>query len=138
MTIRKILLPLDHTDPRSWEKGLPAALDQARLHGAELYAISVIPEIVRLPNLPANYGAGAKDYVAGVLREALDGQGARDVPLTVEQGSVYREVLKQANQQEFDMIVMVSAKGAAPYYEIGPHLAQIVRYAQCWVLVVRD
>lgn len=136
--VRKILLPLDHTDPRSWKKGLPVALEQARFHGAELHAISVIPDIVRLPNLPANYGAGAKDHVAGILRKVLDENGAPEVPLIVEQGSVYREVLKHAQQDGFDMIVLASAMGPAPYYEIGPHLAQIVRYAHCSVLVVRD
>ncbi|MFV0333081.1 MAG: universal stress protein [Tropicimonas sp.] len=136
--IRKILLPLDHTDPRSWKKGLPVALEQARFHGAELHAISVIPEIIRLPNLPANYGAGAKDHVAGILRKVLDEHDAGDVPLVVAQGSVYREVLKHATREQFDMIVLASAQGAAPHFEIGPHLAQIVRYAHCSVLVVRD
>ncbi|SFC09333.1 universal stress protein [Tropicimonas isoalkanivorans] len=136
--VRKILLPLDHTDPRSWEKGLPVALEQARSFGGEIHVISVIPEIIRLPNLPANYGAGAKDHVASVLRKVLDENGAADVPVTVEQGSVYREVLKRAKDGKFDMIVLASAKGSAPYYEIGPHLAQIVRYAPCSVLVVRD
>ncbi len=136
--IRKILLPLDHTDPRSWKKGLPVALDQARFYNAELHAISVIPEIIRLPNLPANYGAGAKEHVTGILRKVLNESDAQNVPLTVEQGSVYREVLKRATQGEFDMIVLASAQGAAPHYEVGPHLAQIVRYARCSVLVVRD
>ncbi len=136
--INKILLPLDHTDPRSWEKGLPVALDQARFYGAALHAISVVPEIIRLPNLPANYGAGARDYVFGILRDVLDANGGSEVPLTVEQGNVYRELLKRANQGGFDMIVLASAQGPAPYYEIGPHLAQIVRYAHCSVLVVRD
>lgn len=135
--IRKILLPLDHTDPRSWEKGLPVALEQARFYGAELHAISVIPEIIRLPNLPANYGAGARDHVSGILRKILDENDAADIPLTIAQGSVYREVLKHANSGEFDMIVLASAQGSAPHFEIGPHLAQIVRYAHCSVLAVR-
>ena len=63
----KILLPIDHTDENSWKKALPVALEQARFYGAVLEVVSVIPEIIRLPNLPENYGAGAKDHVAGVV-----------------------------------------------------------------------
>ena len=51
----KILLPIDHTDSASWEKALPLALEEAKSHGAELSVVSVIPEILRLPNLPENY-----------------------------------------------------------------------------------
>lgn len=136
--IRKILLPLDHADLRSWQKGLPVALEQARFYGAELQVISVIPEITRLPNLPPNYGAGAKDHVGGILRKVLDEHGATEVPPSVVQGSVYREVLKRTHRDNIDMVVLASAQSAAPYSEIGPHLAQIVRYARCSVLVVWD
>ncbi len=134
----KILLPIDHTDENSWKKALPVALEQARFYGAVLEVVSVIPEIIRLPNLPENYGAGAKDHVAGVVRKILDGQGAKDVPVHIEQGSVYREILKLAHQGGFDMIVMASAQGDFPNYEIGPNLARVVRNAHCTVMVIRD
>lgn len=136
--VTKILLPIDHTDDRSWKKALPAALVQAKFFNAELHAISVIPEIIRLPNLPANYGAGAKDHVSDAIKAILSNGGAKDVPVHVEQGSVYREILKLAHSNGFDMIVMASAKGDFPNYEIGPNLARVVRNAHCTVMVVRD
>lgn len=134
----KILLPIDHTDENSWKKALPVALEQAGFYGAGLEVVSVIPEIIRLPNLPENYGAGAKDHVADIVRDILDDRGAKDVPVHVEQGSVYREILKLAHQGGFDMIVMASAKGNFPNYEIGPNLARVVRNAHCTVMVIRD
>lgn len=138
MMATKILLPIDHTDESSWKKALPLALEQARFYDAELHAVSVIPEIIQLPNLPANYGAGAKDHVRGKLSEILAASGATDVPVHIEQGSVYREILKLAHQEGFDLIVMASAKGSFPNYEIGPNLARVVRNAHCTVTVVRD
>ncbi|MEX3010685.1 universal stress protein [Hoeflea sp. TYP-13] len=133
----KILLPIDHTDENSWKKALPVALEQAKFYGAELEVVSVIPEIIRLPNLPANYGAGAKDHVEGVVRQILDQAGAKQVSAHIEQGSVYREILKLAHQGGFDMIVMASAEGDFPNFEIGPNLARVVRNAHCTVMVIR-
>ena len=134
----KILLPIDHTDDRSWKKALPIALEQAKFHGAELHAVSVIPEIIKLPNLPANYGAGAKDHVRKAVQAILDHSQASDVDVHIAEGSVYREILKLAHKDGFDMIVIASAKGDFPNYEIGPNLARVVRNAHCTVMVVRD
>ncbi|WP_171173234.1 universal stress protein [Ruegeria sp. HKCCD8929] len=134
----KILLPIDHTDDRSWKKALPVALEQAKFQGAELHAVSVIPEIIKLPNLPANYGAGAKDHVRNAVAAILANGNAADVPVHIEEGSVYREILKLAHKDGFDLIVMASAKGDFPNYEIGPNLARVVRNAHCTVMVVRD
>lgn len=134
----KIMLPIDQTDDRSWKKALPVALAQAKFHGAELHAVSVIPEIIRLPNLPANYGAGAKDHVREAIRTILDDNNAPDIPVHIAEGSVYRELLKLAHKDGYDMIIMASSKGDYPNYEIGPNLARVVRNAHCTVMVVRD
>lgn len=134
----KILLTIDHTDDRSWKKALPLALEQAKFYGAELHAVEVIPEIIQLPNLPENYGAGAKEFVRSKVRAILDNGNASDVPVHIEEGSAYRGILKLAHKDGFDMIIMASAKGDFPNYEIGPNLARVVRNAHCTVMVVRD
>ena len=134
----KILLPIDHTDERSWKSALPVAIEQAKFYRAELHVVSVIPEIILLPNLPANYGAGAKDHVRNAVQKVLDHNGATDLQIHIEEGSVYREVLKLAHKEGFDMIVMASSKGDFPNYEIGPNLARVVRNAHCTVMVIRD
>ena len=134
----KILLPIDHTDDRSWKQALPVALEQAKFYGAKLHTVSVIPEIIQLPNLPANYGSGAKEHVRQAVQTILDNGNASDVPVHIEEGSVYREILKLAHKEGFDLIVMASTKGDFPNYEIGPNLARVVRNAHCTVTVVRD
>lgn len=129
----KILLPIDHTDEATWAKALPLALEQAKLHGAELSVVSVIPEILRLPNLPANYGENAIAHVEGLIKEIVGDA----VPVTVRQGSVYREILKEAHAIQADLIIMASAKGDFPDYPFGPNAARVVRYANCSVLIHR-
>lgn len=134
---KKILLTIDHTDPRSWKKALPVALKEAKQHGASLRVISVIPEIIRLPNLPENYGAGAIQHVEGELRKILE-ETAKDVPVAVHQGSAYREILKDAFAENIDLIVMASPRSTGPDDLLGPNVARVVRHAKCSVLVVRD
>ena len=136
--VKKILLPIDHNDENSWKLALPVAMEQSSFYGAELHAVSVIPEIIKLPNLPANYGDGAADHVRRIVNEVLQGAGAPTVALHVLVGNVYREILKLAHKDEFDLIVMASAKGDFPNYEVGPNLARVVRNAHCSVLVVRS
>ena len=134
---KQILLPIDHTDENSWKLALPAALEQAKFFDAELHAVEVIPEIIKLPNLPANYGDGAADHVRGKVARILQDAGAPEIELHVLAGSVSREILKLAHKEGIDLIVMASAKGDFPNYEIGPNLARVVRNAHCSVLVVR-
>lgn len=134
----KILLTIDHTDDRSWKKALPLALEQAKFYGAGLHVVEVVPEIIQLPNLPQGYGAGAKDYVRGKIEAILEANGAGNLPVHIEEGSVYREILKLAHKDGFDHIIIASSKGDFPNYEIGPNLARVVRNAHCTVTVVRD
>ena len=60
----KILLPIDHTDDRSWKNALPVALEQAKFYEAELHAVAVIPEIIQLPNLPPTTAQAPKTMCA--------------------------------------------------------------------------
>ena len=66
---QKILLTIDHTDSAHLgRRHCPPRWKEAKQHGAALRVISVIPEIIRLPNLPENYGAGAIQHVEGKLQ----------------------------------------------------------------------
>ena len=132
--IKKILLPIDHTDEKSWKKALPVALEQAEFYDAALTVISVIPEIIQLPNLPANYGDGAAAHVKSEIRNVLDQMKAHAIPVEIAEGSIYREILKLAHKGEFDMIVIASSKGRRHIMrsvQISPESCA-TRIAQCW------
>ena len=64
---KKILVAIDYDDEASWDKALPLAVEEAKLHGAALSAVSVVPEILKLPNLPDNYGDGAIQHVTQTI-----------------------------------------------------------------------
>ena len=56
---------------------------------------------------------------------------------TPREGSVYREILKEAYAIQADLIILASAKGDFPDYPFGPNAARVVRHANCSVLVHR-
>jgi universal stress protein F len=135
---KKILLPIDHADEATWKTALPAALEEARLHGAELSVVTVLPEILRLPNLPEDYGAGAKAHVQKKVQGILNAGGAdTNMPISVREGSIYREILKEAHAIHADLIIIASAKGDFPDYPFGPNAARVARYANCSVMILR-
>ena len=82
--------------------------------------------------------AGAKDHVSNATKETLEHGDANDVAVHVKQGSVYGKILKFAHRDDFDIIVIASAKGDFPNYEIRPNLARVVRDAHWTVLIVGE
>jgi nucleotide-binding universal stress UspA family protein len=52
-------------------------------------------------------------------------------------GSVYNEVLKEADRMAADLIVVGSHRPTMSTYLLGSNAAAIVRHAKCSVLVVR-
>ncbi|MFT5509870.1 MAG: universal stress protein F [Hyphomicrobiaceae bacterium] len=134
---KKILLPIDYAETNPNDPVLAATKLLAEQNSAELMVVSVIPEIVRLPNLPEDYGSGAAKFVADNLQTFLDSVGIK-AELTIKQGSVYREILKLAHAESIDLVVMSSPKGDFPDYPLGPNVARVTRHANCSVLVVRE
>ncbi|MDD9876263.1 MAG: universal stress protein [Magnetovibrio sp.] len=134
---KKILIPIDYADEASWKNALPAAIDEAERHGAELHAITVVPEILRLPNLPENYGSGACDHVKKTV-EGIVADNGGTATVVAREGSIYREILKEAHAIGADLIVIASPKAEFMNELMGPNVARVVRNAHCSILVVRD
>lgn len=80
----------------------------------------------------------AKDQVSNAIKETLEHGGANNMAVHVKQGNIHHKILKFAHRDDFNMIVMFSAKGDFPNYEIGPNLARVVRNAHWTVLIVQD
>ena len=81
----------------------------------------------------------AEDALANILMQlALSPQRAT---ATVRQGGIYQEILEEASSIGADLIVMTSHRAkhhAVRTYFLGSNAGQIVRYAKCSVLVVRQ
>lgn len=63
---------------------------------------------------------------------------AERVSAVVRLGSVYNEVLDEAEKTGSDLIVIGSHRPTMATYLLGSNAATIVRHAKCSVLVVRD
>jgi len=111
---KSILVPVDIAEPETARPAIERAVDLA--HASEgsirlVYLRSILPAGVALP----------KSRVSAV----------------VHLGSVYNEVVKEANRAQADIIVVGSHRPSMTSYLLGSKAATIVRHASCSVLVVR-
>jgi nucleotide-binding universal stress UspA family protein len=139
----KILLPIDLSDPHSWDQALPVALDQARTMGAELHVATVVPDF----GLAAISTYMEEGFEQKILKEAgadLAEWVAKTVPEGTDchphvlHGTIYDEILRAADRLGADLIVMGSHRPTLKDYLLGPNTARVVRHAKQSVYVVRD
>ncbi|MEM7223096.1 MAG: universal stress protein [Pseudomonadota bacterium] len=133
---KKILVPIDYSNKDLWKRALPVAIEEAKLHGAQITAVTVVPELIALPNLPAGYGSGTKKHVREVVEELVKSTGA-DIPVSVREGSIYREILKEAKDAGADCIIIATDRHHLSDFLLGTNAMQVVRHADCSVQVVR-
>lgn len=138
---KRIVLAVDLSDEQPSLKGLPEALELAKLGGGDLRLVNVQPVVPAtfMEYVPADFddeqikraGEQLKVIVAGVdLPDARKSAAARA-------GGVYHELLEEASEWNADLIVVGSHRPVMSDYLLGSNAKTIVRHAQCSVLVVR-
>lgn len=140
---KDILLPVDLNHESSWARSLPAALDLARAFGSNLHVVTVIPEFG--PSMvsqffPEDFEQRATSHIMEALHAFVTAHvpaGIR-VQHVVAHGEVYDEILRTADGNGCDLIVLGSHRPELKDYLIGSNAARIVRHARCSVLVVRE
>ena len=139
---KTILLAIDMNEPSSWEKALPAALEQAMSGGGKLHIMTVVPDFgmaIVGSFFPADYEkqalAEAGKALADFIGENVPGEV--EAAHSVGHGTIYKEVLATAESVGADLIVMASHRPVQSDYLLGPNAARVVRHATCSVLVVR-
>lgn len=141
--MKDILLPVDLSDTHNWQTALPVAVEQARLHGATIHVVSVLPDF-GLSSVGGFFREGFEKEALGKLGEALKQWVADNVPADVKakphvlHGSIYDEILRAADKLDVDLIVMCAHRPALRDYLLGPNAARVVRHARQSVYVVRD
>lgn len=140
--IRKVLLPVDLSDSKSWKAPLAAALDQVRLHGAALHVVSVLPDF-GMTVVSGYFRKGYEKQALQAFGEALSEWVSDNIPEEVEvhphvlHGSIYDEILRAANKIDVDLIVLGAHRPELRDYLLGPNAARVVRHARQSVYVVR-
>lgn len=139
---RNILVPIDLSEPSSWQKALPIAIEMSRTFGARIHVMTVVRDpdaIWRSQYSLLTYESmisDAEKRLASVIADSIPKELA--VQRTVGHGSIYAEVLRTARESSADLIVMASHRPEMKDYLIGANAARVVRHARCSVLVVRE
>lgn len=140
---KNILLTIDLTHPESWTAALPQAVDLARIGGATLHVVSVVPDY----GMPLVSGFFPDDFAQKALataKEELKKIVSAGVPADIETrrhvayGQIHEEVLKAIETTKVDLVVMAShAPDTVREFLVGSHADRIVRRSPVSVLVVR-
>jgi nucleotide-binding universal stress UspA family protein len=138
---KKILVPIDLAEESSWKLTLPVAIEFARLSNGSIEVITVVRDSQAYwegAYLPLAYEALLMRGEQA-LRRIVSNDVPSDVPVgtKVGHGSVYREILRIAQEDHVDLILMAAHSPGTRDYLIGPKAARVVSHSRCSVLVVR-
>jgi len=137
-----VLIAIDLSEPGSWARSLPVAVQICKDWSAKLHVVTVAAEVnVQVASFfPVDANERLLEQTANELQNWI----REHVPAGIEahrivgQGSIHREIIAAAEKANADLIVMASHKPAARDYLLGANAAHVVRHAACSVMVVRN
>jgi len=142
---KRILIPTDGSDISS--KAAETGVGLAKLHGAQLYAISVkepfpYSAISEMQPVPPQEFYDAQERIAATrVKAVVDAAKAAGVPCmghTVEALHAWEAILDHAKSQQCDLIVMAShgRRGVAALL-LGSETSRVLTHSKVPVLVVK-
>jgi len=138
---KKILVPVDPAEPGFAEEALAKAAQLAKDYAAKIHLLAVCPEVQSFvaSQLPEGWQEREIEATTAILDKigAELGLPAGAVDCQVRVGTVYHEVIEEAEKAACDLVLMTSHKPGLSTYFIGSNAAHIVRHAPCSVLVLR-
>ncbi len=138
---KKILVPIDPAEPAFADPAVAKAKQFAADYGSKIHLVAVCPEVQTF--VASQLPEGFQEREVAETRAALDTVAAKlslpegMVDSQVRVGSVYHEVLEEAEAAGCDLILMTSHQPGLSTYFIGSNAAHIVRHAHCSVTVLR-
>ena len=139
---KNILLTVDLSDDGSWVKAAPTAVEMCKAFGANLHLLTVVPDM-GMPLVeeyfPENYEEEMAKSAAALIADFANTQFPDDLKpqIHIASGSIYKEILRVAEETNTYVIVMASHRPELSDYLLGPNAARVVRHANCSVMVVR-
>ena len=133
---KSLLVPLDGSEYS--ERALAMALELARLTGARVTALTVVlaykdAHVPEVPSLEAQAKRRAEEYLKPFIDE---GRAAGfELEGVVAHGSPAEEILRAANEQDVDLIVMSThGIGAEGRHALGSVALRVLQTSACPVL----
>ncbi|HFC04124.1 MAG TPA: universal stress protein [Rhizobiales bacterium] len=139
---KSILLPVDLGHKASWVKAAPAAVELAKLYGAKINVVTVIPDY-GMPMVGSFFPPDFAEKALAATSADLDKFVEKHVPAEVLgkvraiHGTIYKRILINADEMDCDLIVLGSHRPEKADYLLGPNAARVVRHANQSVFVVR-
>jgi nucleotide-binding universal stress UspA family protein len=139
---KNILLTVDLSDDGSWVKAAPTAVEMCKAFGADLHLLTVVPDMgtpLVEEFFPKNFEEEMAKSAAAMIADFANNQFPADLKpqVHIASGSIYKEILRVAEETKADAIVMASHRPELSDYLLGPNAARVVRHANCSVMVVR-
>lgn len=139
---KTILVPVDLGEVEAARPALDKAVELAK--GAEgalrlIYVRSIVP-VTYMEFMPPTFDEeqqGEAETKLANIAASVDLPAER-VSAVVRLGSVYNEVLDEAEKTGADLIVVGSHRPSMATFLLGSNASAIVRHAKCSVLVVRS
>jgi nucleotide-binding universal stress UspA family protein len=139
-----VLCAIDASQSEHEAPVLRRAAQIAQLDGGRLDVISVVPSYHNSlvggyfgPEFHDRVVADTRKALSAFVEEVLGAEANADVRHVVATGNVYEEVLKTAEVDGANVIVIGSHRPALQDYLLGPNAGHVVRHAKCSVFVVR-
>jgi nucleotide-binding universal stress UspA family protein len=138
---KTILVPVDLAEVEAARPALERAVSLAHRSQGTIrlvYVRSLLP-LTYMEFVPPTFEAERQEEDEAKLAEVAAGVPlpADRISAAVRMGSVYNEVLHEADSIGADLIVVGSHRPTMATYLLGSNAAAIVRHAKCSVLVVR-
>ena len=140
---KEVLFAVDLNAPETQQNALDAALAQVKLSGGALHIVTVVPEYgvgMVASYFPPDFEKNVIKHANESLHDYVKAHVPKGVPVQhiVAHGTIYREIIHYAEKVGADLIVMASHRPELKDYLMGPNASQVVKHADCSVLVVRD
>lgn len=138
---KKVLLPVDLAEMNLAKCAIKEAISVVQPDALLrlIYVRSLVP-ISFMEFAPANFDAEQQKDAEEKLNAFAAGMSyPRDrVSTVVRMGGVYPEILAEAETFGADLIIVGSHRPGMSTYFLGSNASQIVRHAECSVLVIRN
>ncbi|RLA10729.1 MAG: universal stress protein [Gammaproteobacteria bacterium] len=137
-----ILFPVDMEHTVEAEKALKIAVEEARRSNAKLTVMTVAPGF-GMPIVASYFDKGAVKSalkeIARHLKQYIDDNIPDDIETRaiVNEGNPAELILKRAQKDNIDLIVIASHNSQIENLLLGSCAAKVVRHAQCTVTVVK-
>ncbi len=138
---KTILVPVDLGEVEMAQPAIDKAVELAQTTGGSLrliYVRTIVP-VTYMEFMPPTFDEEQQGEAEKRLAElaAKVKLPSDRVSAVVRLGSVYNEVLDEAEKTGADLVVVGSHRPTMATYLLGSNAATIVRHAKCSVLVVR-